>query len=149
VVELQRVARQSIVVGVPHAEQRALIGCSYCGTRFHPNYHLRSFDSTRMVALFSDFELVELTRLGKYEVYPNALDRIRNWPGPATPERLPEFGLCPACGYREIGERQVGRRSGVQRSPAAALRRLAGHLIPKQIRFRWQLALYRRIRPGP
>jgi len=57
--ELQRVTAKHIMVSVPYREKRIWTVCSYCGCRFNPWYHQRTFDRKRMENLFDGFSLVD------------------------------------------------------------------------------------------
>lgn len=129
--ELGRVA-STIIISVPHAEELSQVRCPACGCRFHPNYHMRSFDPGSFGSLFDGFVL-DRQEVITYDDYVGG--RVlragyRMFRGGAS-EMLPG-NLCPQCGYRETAD-------GSAR--AWARRRLRGR-IPKVSRPRWLLGRF-------
>jgi hypothetical protein len=102
VLELARVAAQTIIVSVPYAEKRTLSSCSYCGCRFQPNYHVRSFEPGPFAALFDGFSLDRQDVLVREDYLAGPILRWawRTIHGGAS-EMLPG-SLCPQCGFREV-----------------------------------------------
>ncbi len=65
--EIKRVARRWILVGVPWKEQLSIAQarCPRCNNVFHVNYHFRSFDESKLQALFKPyFKLIKLEMTG-------------------------------------------------------------------------------------
>jgi len=75
--EIQRVAKEWILVSVPWKEQLGLsrARCPSCATIFHVNYHHRSFDEHRLKGLFEPtFRMVSLKQTGgDHRDYVNGL----------------------------------------------------------------------------
>ncbi len=130
--ELRRVARQAIVVSVPFDERRVFVRCTYCGCRFQPNYHMRSFDRDAFGSLFEGF------RLERYEVLmgedyvggPVLRGGYRLLHGGV--DDAPDGTMCPQCGYRQAGNPAV--REWAKRSFRAR--------IPKTMRPRWHIGRF-------
>jgi len=67
IIEMKRVAKQWILIGVPWKEQLTIsqAKCIRCGTKFHINYHLRSFNAHRCKCLFlPEFALINCQQVG-------------------------------------------------------------------------------------
>jgi DNA-directed RNA polymerase subunit RPC12/RpoP len=129
--ELVRVAR-SIIVSVPHAEQLTQVRCPECGCRFHPNYHMRSFDPGAFGSLFDGFVLdrQEVISFDDYvggTVIRAGYRLLRGGAGEMQPGNL-----CPQCGYRETASGSV----------RAWARRSVKTRMPKVSRPRWLLGRF-------
>lgn len=140
--ELARVAAQAIVT-VPFREQRAQVHCPACGCRFHPFYHLRSFDDAGLAALLPGMQRETLHITWTRGFFPGLrtarrLKAALGWPAP-----LPRHTLCPQCGYRRAGG-SSGAAS--QDGPGAGRRLIYGAMarVPRPRRPRWARATYRR-----
>ena len=55
--EMERVARNAIIITVPFGWKRDFVRCPYCGCSFHPSFHMRDFDARQLRAVFKGFEL--------------------------------------------------------------------------------------------
>jgi len=152
--ELQRVARRAIVVNVPDAEKRLLVTCPYCGTRFHPAYHLRSFSRRSLEGLFDQFTLRRCERVRSDQVdfsrYPRLLKAYHAVVHPRLPGHvpIPAGARCPACDYGAADDRAAARAG---RRPPSGVRRRLLRLLPLR-RYREAVAVYLRQGcggPGP
>jgi hypothetical protein len=114
--ELTRVARDAIIVSVPYAERRRLMKCSYCGCRFHPHYHMRSFEPKTFACLFDGFMLDRCDVLSREDYLGGPILRWTwcRFHGGAY-EMLPG-SLCPQCGFRkqQLATRRAWARRGVR-----------------------------------
>lgn len=109
--ELARVARRSVMITVPYREdlEAAHVECPACRCRFHPYFHLRSFDERAIAGLMAAQGLVcrEVFRLRPEKRMPALL--LRGITGLAMMRRR-TLGLdapplaagcsCPVCGLR-------------------------------------------------
>lgn len=108
--EMSRVARQHILISVPHNEtlQLALTECAKCFCRFHPYYHLRTFQRQIMATLLDEqgFVCRKQFAMHRERVIPNSL-RVANrlFRGfrkvllRQTHGSMVHAAVCPACGY--------------------------------------------------
>jgi SAM-dependent methyltransferase len=137
--ELKRVAARYVIVSVPYQEHTDLTRCPECGCRFHPDYHMRSFDSNAMA------ELLPPMRLSRTEIIHD-LDYLGGdflrwlYHRVAPGSIFPATSACPQCGFS--GDNLTSDQGG----PALAVRRnLAGRIrgrLPRVRRARWIIALY-------
>lgn len=146
--EIARVSKNWVLISVPYKENRKFIPCPYCGCRFNPYYHMHTFDENTMQTLIDGFEMIEMQRVyidrrpplynTMYNVY------FRN--------TLPPWTVCPNCGYKKPyitpemftdHEKSAGRGKLVNRLQRLYLHDLP---LPRIKRYRWIMALYRRIR---
>ncbi len=115
--EMERVAKQYILLEVPYRENRLHTLCPYCGCEFNPHYHMRSFDDAVLAGLFPAFRIVEKIAVKQQENLVSALARPfrrRIFGG------FPDYALCPQCGYR----REVDESSATANGPSRAKRLL-------------------------
>jgi SAM-dependent methyltransferase len=132
--EMARVADMAIIISVPFAERRALVECPECGCRFHPNYHMRSFEPSSFPFLFEGFRLDRMETLYYDDYIGGPLLRwgYRTLRGGAN--EIQPGSLCPQCGYR--GEQPSSAR-------LLARRQVKGRL-PKRRRPRWLVGRFMR-----
>jgi SAM-dependent methyltransferase len=132
--ELARVTHGSIIISVPFAERRALVECPQCGCRYHPNYHMRSFEPSSFPSLFEGFRLdrVETLYYDDYIGGPLLRWGYRMLRGGAN--EIPPGSLCPQCGYR--GERPSSTRLFARRQVKSRL--------PTRRRPRWLIGRFSR-----
>lgn len=139
--EIARVAGDTVVVTVPWREQRPQVTCPACGCRFHPFYHVRSFDRAALSGLLPGFSCVELELSFARGHFPGLRTARRvkaalGWPAP-----LPRHTVCPQCSFRRAagggGEGTAAR--GARAMLAAVMTR-----VPRPRRARWARAVYRR-----
>lgn len=140
--EIARVAAEAVVVTVPFREQRAQVRCPACGCRFHPFYHLRSFDETALATLLPGFERVELHVTWTRGHFPGLRTARRIKAALGRPAPLPRHTLCPQCGFRRDAE----SGATAEDPPGLGRRLLYGAMarVPRPRRPRWARAVYRR-----
>ena len=141
--EMARVARRYVVIAVPYREQRVLVRCPYCSTRFHPHYHLRSFDAGALRSLTDSLRLVRLDMHGHVRelVWPaNRLYAAR-----AARNGLPPYAVCPGCGYRASSPPQPAASKTAAPAPRSWASLLT-RVIPRVTRPRWAFAVYEKAR---
>ncbi|MGH2454712.1 MAG: class I SAM-dependent methyltransferase [Candidatus Limnocylindria bacterium] len=136
--ELARVTKRLIVISVPYAERRHQVRCPECDCRFHPNYHMRSFDDSNLDNLFPGFMLArrEIVPIEDYLGGPLLRWSYRFLRGGA--DLMPSGGLCPQCGYRKAAEPSLRSRA------ARHLR----HRLPIRKRPNWLIGRYDRLLPS-
>lgn len=135
--ELARVASSHVIVGVPYREDRQMIRCPYCAAHFSAIYHLRSFEDATLKALLPGWHLRSLTPHGSAHRLPWPLNLWRKLRPDTT---LPEFAVCPSCGYHR-------ERSGPLAIPATgnglpSRRRALTRWLPRVKVHRWVFAVY-------
>ena len=146
--ELARVAREWVIVTVPHSERRRFVRCPYCAARVNPDYHMRSFTPAAMAALLPGLRLVQTLGLGALR-RSVLVDIGRQWF-----ERWPAFLVCPCCGFKPAsaarsgapGASAAGAPAGVG-GLAQTARRVA-RWLPARERPLWLVGVYRKEPPG-
>lgn len=116
--ELARVARNSIVIGVPYRQdlRQGMTRCAECGCVYHVDLHCRSFNGPEALArLFPGFKVEAVAYLGHARHIASRLFRWLRYallgPGAAS-----DFTRCPACGsgktrtYRDENGKRLRRR---------------------------------------
>jgi len=116
--ELARVARNSIVIGVPYRQdlRQGMTRCAECGCVYHVDLHCRSFNGPEdFAALFPGFRVEAVAYLGRARHIASRLFRWLRYallgPGAAS-----DFTRCPVCGsaetrtYRDEQRRRLRRR---------------------------------------
>ena len=104
--EMARVARHSIVITVPNAEnrRRADLTCHACGCRYNRRRHLRSFDRESFDTLLPGFAVSEVSSFGHHtRIYPRVVRQELERRGVLSVHDAPS---CPQCGQAH------GRRAG-------------------------------------
>ena len=136
--ELERVARDHIIISVPYLEIWRQVRCPYCGCCFHKNYHLRRYDEAIVRNLFSAFRCEKTVRVDipEYAIMP-LVRAARQLYDPYLP--FPSDTICPQCGYSRSQDR-VDPSSKSKSDVATKVTRL----IPLRKRTRWIIGLYRR-----
>jgi hypothetical protein len=94
--ESSRVAETYILLNVPYKENRLLATSTFCGCRFNPHYHMRSFCERNLFDLFPEFKVVRswhvLRRVSVMEAIVNPMhSRIFG--------EFPAYCVCPQCGH--------------------------------------------------
>lgn len=100
--ELERVASQQIIIGIPFAEnlQAKTVICAHCGYRSHVDGHLRRYQTADMQNLFRTFSL-------KQHYFAGVRQRRVTTPGSRILQGLggifyrPQYFVCPHCSGRE------------------------------------------------
>jgi SAM-dependent methyltransferase len=101
--ELQRVANQFILVTVPYFEDLAAkeTRCPKCRFVYHIHLHLRNFELTDLINLFTDFKLVTcLYSKTCDKTFPKWLLKFRRKIGQRY--EWDENLLCPRCGHKNL-----------------------------------------------
>jgi|GEM_PF-482771 len=154
--ELERVARQFILAGVPFEEKltNSMVACPRCDTRFHNSWHQRSFTESTLRSLFQHFGTHHRQYEGAWTAYPEWLLAVLRYSGLLPQPQLPSFSapmLCPQCGYHlpqaecKSASEATGRTTAIPQWCKAAGKALCG-----RTRYPWVLALYQRWRdPTP
>lgn len=149
--EMVRVARRYILVTVPYREDRdsGRVSCPACGCRFHPTYHMRSFNLADLEGLFSNSDSIQLVRVsGVFPVKVFSFSKLRNAIARNFHRRefdLPWYTVCPQCGY-SAGESRSRGAAKSQGEQGGVLRKLSRVVWPKKATYRWWMALYRKWR---
>jgi len=100
--ELDRVARTSLVLGVPYRQdlREGMTRCDNCGTRYHVDLHRRSFRVPEdFLTLFTNFTVEAEVLLGLRKPMPirsGLFRRIQYWL--IGPSAVSPFARCPKCG---------------------------------------------------
>lgn len=146
--EIARLSKKYILVSVPYKEKLKdyFIECQQCGTRFHRNFHKRSFDTETVKSLFSKlgFRNIAMSFFGKkaemvglswvYSIY-------KQFNPPPLQIPLP----CPVCGFVNEKRAQIGKRSENRAYIYfQEIYNLLSRFWPKKYRYIWVLALYER-----
>lgn len=160
--ELARIARKYVLISVPYKEvlMSNLVACPSCFTKFHPDYHVRSFSEDTMATLMEPLGLKQIGqwKLGMSVSYADRelRSRLRNWVTGNGGALFPPIGLCPVCGYRDtealdnaLDQRklQKARRLGqggsnLNTEQETWARRVISRLIPPTVNYRWIVGLY-------
>lgn len=101
--EIERVSKKYIAVSVPNKQllKQAFVKCSYCACLFNPDYHVRSFDRSKLQKLFKNFSPVSFIECGPLiSDYPSFV----NFLVPLIGIRPKPNTVCPQCGYTEKNE---------------------------------------------
>jgi SAM-dependent methyltransferase len=137
--EVARVARHYVILAVPYRENipAGQVQCPRCACRFHPSYHMRGYGLADLERMFMSTGNLFATKIepimpGRKRVGSSWLARLKRW----RHDRLPQFALCPQCGYSE----QVV--SGASHPSARSLKGLLRTVWPTQSSFLWWMALY-------
>lgn len=147
--EIARVARQAILISVPYNEdlRRSQVECPYCQTRFHPDYHMRSFDESCMTHLLdgNGFRSRIVTKLKPLRVSWH-YHLLRKEKTRHEQTKFPSFAICPTCHHKDtdhlaqdLDERRQPIAPG---SGATTVKRLKRMLIPSFESHRWIAGLY-------
>jgi ubiquinone/menaquinone biosynthesis C-methylase UbiE len=145
--EMERVAGKYILVTVPNNQNRKLssVICPYCGCRFEPDRHIRSFTSENMKGLFGQFRLKVVKTCVPAKTYPNYALQVRKLLNPIFKTPFPSVAMCPQCGYSALFDNRVpANNSSSDNDKSLPLSRLATKLIPKRQQGIWLGALYER-----
>lgn len=143
--ELERVAGEHILISVPYRENRVLTECPNCRCRFHPNYHMRSFDEHVLEHLFQQFDCVayEVVSVDDYWLGPILRELYRLF---TRNQDYPKTAVCPQCGYTKAGTVHPPQPALV-----SSLSQVRHHLrdglkswLPKYKRKNWIVAHYKR-----
>lgn len=146
--EIVRVSSKYVLIAVPFDEdiRSSVLECPSCACLFNVNYHMRSFDDARVRALFErlDVRCTKVMRLGPFTTYPRALTRAVFRAKIAlgrTNDELPDYAICPVCGYRG---RAVTTPGGTGLPRYSVAKDVLKRLVPKRETHRWIAGLYER-----
>ncbi len=141
--ELARVAREWVIVTVPHSERRRFLRCPYCAARVNPDYHMRSFTPAAMSGLLPGMRLVQTLALGVLR-RSMLVDLGRQFI-----ERWPSLLVCPCCGFKEAPTTSsVTASTPTGESGLARAARRVARWLPARERPLWLVAVYRKEPPG-
>jgi ubiquinone/menaquinone biosynthesis C-methylase UbiE len=153
--ELARVSDKYVIISVPFRErlEESYNQCPSCTTIFNFELHLRNFDDAKMRDLLSKrgFSHVESHHLGPIINYKGHYtfrkifyrDQFLQWRSP----------ICPVCGFKEQGSvsEPAIHPKGPDGGTGTGKRRLISYFTglprlfwPKQKRYYWIIALYKR-----
>jgi len=139
--EFCRVSRRHVIIAVPYRERRVMVRCPYCASRFHPHYHLRSFDDAALSRLTPALRLTRMETHG--EVRELIWPANRLYAARAARNGLPPYAVCPSCGYRE---RSMPRPASSPQPPRRSWASRLTRWTPRIVRPRWAFALYEKAR---
>ncbi len=141
--EMARVAKKHIIISVPFEEERVFMTCPYCGTRFNPSYHLRSFAEETMKGLFQGFMIEHIAKLGTSSIWRGPLRAISRIMGEKY--GAAEY-VCPACGYGKAAIKPRNVVEGGKHSRSGHILRQAVSTVLKRVskvkKARWLLVSY-------
>lgn len=137
--EVVRVARSHALVSVPFRERAAPTRCPSCGCRFHPHYHMRTFDDRAMLGLLRPLRLLRLRRVTVDDYVGGDLLRA-GYRLLGAGSEFPRTSVCPQCGLRgdEVSLQPAAFRT--KQGLGAIIR----PRLPHVRRARWVVALYGR-----
>ena len=147
--ELQRISRKYIVVTVPNRQnlEQALVRCPQCFCRYHPDWHVRSFEKRTLSPLFRDFRLFRLEECGPFtEDYPGFLNFVCS----LYRRDPPAHGVCPQCGFTAFDEgRDVSETVPADPGPTRwnFVKGIASRFRTGK-RHYWIRGFYERVNPG-
>jgi SAM-dependent methyltransferase len=146
--ELSRTAAKYLMVSVPNNEnlEESLVRCPVCRTRYSPDYHMRSFDRVKLGSLYDDFGFRN-TEL--FEMYPLTYNKwskqIRRVLGFGRENALRWYAICPVCRHTpDIGPPTPNSSEQVLHNNR--LKEMIKKVWPKEVRYEWLAAVYRRER---
>jgi hypothetical protein len=138
--EICRVAKRHVLIAVPYRERRVMVRCPYCDARFHPHYHMRSFDDDVLRNLTPALRLSRLQTHGSVRELMWPVNRLYEARA-ARNRRLPPYALCPSCGYRE-GAPPTVSSGEADPPPSRSWASMLTRWTPRVSRPRWAFALY-------
>lgn len=132
--ELERIAKNYIIISVPYQENRNHVICPYCDCHFNGTTHLKSFDEKKLEKLFKNFKLIKLEKTGLSKEF--RFQYLRK----LFKRNLLSFGnkhICPQCNYTSRNETSLVHKKQTKNFflPQALYRK-------KPI---WYLALYEKV----
>lgn len=136
--ELGRISNKYILISVPYNENLddKLVSCPACSTKFHPEYHMRSFTKesmqhleTHLHAKLLDIDYITI----KTFVFQKLLATLSG-----VYKNFPTHTICPMCGYNENSKLKKNMNS----LRANTVRSLVKKIWPTKNHRRWIYALY-------
>ena len=140
--EICRLAKKYVMVSVPNNEIliKGFVQCPQCETKFHKNYHKRSFNKTKMRNLLKkySFEYIETKKIGTYKTYWLLTPLFYILKRLGLKVQVMKYpSICPMCGYTPTSNLK-------KRKSQSFTSLILDKIWPKKINSRWLLALYRR-----
>ena len=150
--ELERVAKKTILITVPYREIRRFVCCPECNCRFSPIYHLRTFDRRNLENLFKNYKLDRIKFIyKKLPIQYSLSTRIKNILGSHA---FPETTICPACGYEKSCSNALvpdndkyQKKTGV--NSLKKMIKLLPKLLPEIHYVIWSIAVYSPVIDAP
>lgn len=140
--ELKRVARRWILIGVPWKEHLALgyAQCARCGTIFHVNHHVRSFNKRKLKTLFEPhFKLIALKTIGgEHRLYMPLLFWVKQRVGHIWARS--SSTVCPYCNVA-LYSGKFSEKNVISNCCEPKNRKIKGQKMPEK---RHMVALYER-----
>ena len=118
--EIERVSSKYIAVSVPNNQmlKQAFVKCSHCGCLFNPDYHVRSFDNSKLQKLFKKFSPVSCIECGPaISDYPSAINFLIPVIGVSPKSNT----VCPQCSFSEKNK-NTNPESSVTENPTQELK---------------------------
>lgn len=146
--ELARVSRKNIFITVPYEENLTYsqITCPQCSSRFHPYYHVRSFNEGALRKLLIDhgwqclyLEPVGIIRTRRLQAIWKLVRLYFHRRG----ANFPWYATCPLCGYKRP-QTNSSTSLDVLTTPAYLTKKLFSSLWPTRPAHIWWLAIYAR-----
>ncbi|MCT7976493.1 class I SAM-dependent methyltransferase [Laspinema olomoucense] len=147
--EIERVAKNYILVAVPYREKRKNVKCFYCGCHFNPIYHMRSFDLEKNEELFKDFQVINY-KIVTREVYAWSFLIGFNLSNIFIKKNvMPDYSLCPQCGFSgSLISSNINLQSSPPSLPAkpSYFKELLKSIWPKKEQEVWIITLHKRFK---
>jgi len=141
--EISRISKKYIIISVPNNQilENTLIECESCKSKFNPDYHLRTYDETKMTNLLNNygFKCINLEFIGEYNklIFISKLSssfaKKKNYFINSIP--------CPVCGYLIEGQKQITSERNII-TKNAVIKNVFRKLWPKQINYLWIVGVY-------
>lgn len=140
--ELERVASNYILLSVPYKEARVQATCPYCGCKFNPVYHLRTFDDEQLENIFDNFKPVKVSKVFIDSfVFAEILRKINyNYRIKWEPHLI-----CPQCMYQEEDKRKKDGSALIEGYADSTFIKTIKKILPKVSRPHWIVVLYKRV----
>lgn len=142
--EITRVGKRYVLLSVPNEEDldAALVTCPYCRTRYSADYHMRRYDEATLAGLLHENGFTcGWTSLISPRQRVRHLFVLKLWRAlKARPP--PWYAVCPVCGFRN--PKQGEDRLEPPELKKNALKRMLKSWWPKEMCYRWLMALYSR-----
>jgi len=145
--EISRVTKKVIIITVPNNEElsKSYIICPKCKFKFHPNYHMRSFNSKNLKNLFKNYgyKCMHIEQLGK-KITRFQWDKVEHFLKFFFASQKKETGigksLCPKCGFSQRKNLKKIIDNNFKNPPHP--NPVIELVWPKVIQYRWLLAVY-------
>lgn len=140
--EMERVAKDIIIITVPYKEVRRFVQCPSCKTKFSPIFHLRTFDESQLANLFSRYGLVKTCVIKK--PLPAHYTLRTKWKNFLGSHEFPETAICPACGVKGSDLiAQEDENNKIEVKTSTKLMSMVKGYIPEIPQNLWILAVYK------